>query len=194
MLNELLKKSTSKEHEELEGIMLTKKIFEESFNLSDYKQVLLTNYEIHRLIEENISNALDIEIQSRLNIKNRRKLPALIKDLEEAQIEPDKKNENHIIIPQFKTNSEALGAMYVLEGAMLGGNVILKQLRKMDVFKNLSLTYYSLYGAGLRENWISFIHELNTSVSDEEACLHKAKEVFHLYAQVAQRNIYSTLK
>lgn len=58
--------------------------------------------------------------------------------------------------------AQFLGALYVAEGAMLGGQVIKKQLQQNPSFANCNaFRYYTCYGENLRNKWIEFLTVVN---------------------------------
>lgn len=55
----------------------------------------------------------------------------------------------------LRQKSEALGAMYVVEGSTLGGRVIAKRLTDLDI-PSSALCFYSSYGAETGAMWMRF--------------------------------------
>jgi heme oxygenase (biliverdin-IX-beta and delta-forming) len=51
------------------------------------------------------------------------------------------------------SRAEAFGAGYVLQGSLLGGAVICRQIRSSDAIPHVPATYLELYGARLGEAW-----------------------------------------
>jgi heme oxygenase len=88
-----------------------------------------------------------------------------------------------------KNDAELLGAMYVLEGATLGGSVIVKRLKTNPNFEGLNLNYYQIYGEQLIPMWKKFCEVLNqqpeTSFDD---AVNGAKKMFNYIAAVQQQN------
>src|ERR1700761_4707836 len=127
MLHEALKQATKPNHDQLEQLMFVNEIMNGSLTLQQYRQILVTNYLVHKTFEDYLFDNLSPEIAGRLQIENRKKLAALEADLDELGLEPP---ELEHTTPQIeKTDAAILGAMYVLEGATLGGNVIVKRLK-----------------------------------------------------------------
>lgn len=190
MLQEILKQATSNQHDQLEQLMFVDKIMNGSLSIEDYKQILLTNYIVHASLEQALYENLDSSLQLELQINKRIKLAVLEQDLQELniaqpEIKPDK---NSIQIPQ--NNAAVLGAMYVLEGATLGGNVIVKRLKSNPNLQNkhLNFYYYQIYGSDLVTNWKSFCQVLNTKVAAEdfEISIQSALKVFDYFASTSQ--------
>ncbi|RYE31957.1 MAG: hypothetical protein EOP42_09930 [Sphingobacteriaceae bacterium] len=190
MLQEVLKNATNHQHDQLEQLMFVDKIMNGSLSVEEYKQILLTNYLVHAGLESYLHNNLSSDLQQELQIHKRGKLAALKHDLQELnipqpEINPDK---NSIQIPQ--NNAAILGAMYVLEGATLGGNVIVKKLKINPNLQNkqLNFYYYQVYGSDLVTNWKSFSQVLNTKVAsdDYEISVKNALNVFDYFALIMQ--------
>jgi len=190
MLQEILKLATKDNHDELEELMFVNEIMNKTITLEQYKTLLATNYIVHAAIESKLHHALDTELKGKLDIENRHKLTALEQDLIEADIE---KEELDALDFDFLTlsdynNAASLGAMYVLEGATLGGHVIQKKLRANHAFQDLNLNYYTVYDQNLMPNWLSFVKVLNTSVpeSDYAVAEESAVKMFEHIAEVAR--------
>lgn len=190
MLQELLKSATKDNHDELEELMFVNEIMNKTITLEQYKTLLATNYVIHAAIESKLHNALNTELKTVLDIDNRFKVAALEQDLHEMGIPKETLDKIDVDFLKDKNydTATALGAMYVLEGATLGGHVIQKKLRANPAFENLNLNYYSVYAQNLMPNWLSFVKTLNTSVpeTDYEAAKDSAINTFENIAKVSK--------
>ena len=181
---EILKKETDTEHQRLEKEMYVQEIFNGRLSFSQYCELIEINYIVSSSIEPEIHRALPAHLQNELNIVARNKISALEKDrnlLGFYNAIANKADQQ-----QYENIAEALGAMYVMEGATLGGNVIAKQLRKIDALKDQPFYFYTIYGQQLRANWMSFIEILNREVSQEDlpACIDSAKKTFDYFYRV----------
>ena len=159
MLQSQLKESTAGLHAELEKIMFVDKIKDGSLAFADYQNMLRTNYVLHRKYESFLFDGLSTAISTQLKTDKRRKVSALEKDLLQAGMTIPKKDDDMETAIKLENN----GAMYVFEGAMLGGNVIVKFLRvnpQMQAHR-LSYFYYSLYAGNLTEYWKTFCDVIN---------------------------------
>lgn len=75
--------------------------------------------------------------------------------------------------PQFpcpRTRAEALGLYYVVEGATLGGHVILRELAKRGVTDE-TLRFLDPYGADTGRRWRQFVDVLESESLDETGLL-----------------------
>ncbi|MHA4810783.1 biliverdin-producing heme oxygenase [Flavitalea flava] len=163
MIQERLKKDTRPDHDRLEELMFVGSIMDGSLSRVQYQGLLTTNYLIHEAYENSLFTLLPPLLAEELGIYHRRKLPALIMDLHELQVELPSagKMDKKWLVPENEFS--VLGALYVLEGATLGGNVIVKRLAVNPHLNHLNLNfyYYRVYGENLVQNWKSFCEVLN---------------------------------
>jgi heme oxygenase len=169
MLQKILKEKTQTLHDELEHLMFVTEIMNKTLSLDQYKKNIVINYAVHKQLENQLFEAVSDELQSKLNLGSRKKLPALEKDINELNIEEGEVLWQSNAEPEVLENDAfILGALYVLEGATLGGHVIAKNLATNPNFvhQNIPVHYYSVYGEDLMNNWKSFVAVLN-EVSEE---------------------------
>jgi len=169
MLQKILKEKTQTLHDELENLMFVTEIMNKTLSLDQYKRNVVINYTVHKQLEHHLFDALSDELQYKLNLGSRKKLPALEKDIRELNIE-----EGEVLLQSdaelgvLENDAFILGALYVLEGATLGGHVIAKNIANNPNFaqQNIPVHYYSVYGEDLMNNWKNFVAVLN-EVSEE---------------------------
>jgi heme oxygenase len=156
-------------------------------SLAQYKQILTTNYLVHKNFEHFLFDSLSPGIARQLDISHREKLAALQKDMDELDLsEPENDIED---ISFNKNDAELLGAMYVLEGATLGGSVIVKRLKTNPNFEGFNLNYYQVYGDQLIPMWKKFCEVLNQQPeSSIDDAVNGAKKMFDYIASVQQQN------
>ncbi|KQN38594.1 hypothetical protein ASE92_03990 [Pedobacter sp. Leaf41] len=184
MIANLLRTETAENHAALESLMFVNEIMNNTLSIENYKKLLTINYIIHQKLENKLANMLDNDLADRLDMKNRLKLAALEKDLAYWQIDSlTLPALNFELFVAEKNNAEVLGALYVLEGATLGGNVIKKHILANPNFSNHEggLNYYGVYGEELGSKWKNFVTILNESVisADYERCVRSANETFN---------------
>lgn len=187
MLQETLKQATRPDHDQLEQLMYVGDIMSGGLTLAQYKQILATNYIVHKNFEHALFNAITPELAQQLELTHREKLSMLEKDMQELNI-----TEPEIEIDEVtfdKNDAELLGAMYVLEGATLGGSVIVKRLKTNPNFNGLSLNYYQVYGEQMIPLWKKFCEVLNQQPeSSFDDAVNGAKKMFDYIAAVQQQN------
>ena len=190
MLHEILKSATKDNHDELEVLMFVNEIMNKTLTLEQYKTLLATNYIVHAALETKVHDILEPELKEKLNIETRGKVLSLEQDLAEMNIKKEDLDKLDLEFPVFKDqdNASALGAMYVLEGATLGGHVIHKKLKANPAFVSLNLHYYGVYDKNLMPNWITFLDVLNTSIPEEDFLRAKesAVKMFSYIAEVSK--------
>ncbi|GAA4213512.1 biliverdin-producing heme oxygenase [Pedobacter jeongneungensis] len=184
MIANLLRTETAENHKTLESLMFVNEIMNNSLSIDQYKKLLTVNYIIHQKSENILANMLNADIAAELEMNSRLKLSALEKDLNYWGIDsltlPGLNFE--LYLPQ-KNTAEVLGALYVLEGATLGGNVIKRHILANPNFKDheAGLNYYGVYGEELSTKWKKFVSVLNERVPevDYERCINSANQTFN---------------
>ncbi|MFT4094913.1 MAG: biliverdin-producing heme oxygenase [Niabella sp.] len=92
--------------------------------------------------------------------------------------------------PSIHNAAEAIGAMYVLEGSIMGGPYIVQMLQKRGIEKGFS--FFSGYGADSGRMWKAFQDVLNETGANEAAGLQimqKAAETFARFGHVFEMNV-----
>lgn len=163
MVSEYLKQNTAEYHDAAEKLFNSEKIFNKTFTLEDYKKIIHTNYLMLLHSENKIFRSLSDKYSEKLQLNNRIKLPLIEKDLESLSLE--NQTVSHDL--QFDNEHEALGAMYVIEGSTLGGNVIAKQLSKTEGFDNVTFNFFGCYQENTGPMWKNFKEVLDTEVTEE---------------------------
>jgi heme oxygenase len=188
MLQKILKEATQNNHAELEKLMFADQIMNGTLTIYQYKQIVTTNYLVHKLLEEYLITALRPETADKLNMESRRKLDSLTADINGLKmIIPSHKFDTHNII--FENDASILGALYVLEGSTLGGNVIVKKLKINPNLSSLHLDfhYYQIYGSNLIQYWKEFCEILNIQpLHTYSNSIDGAKRMFEFIAFVQQ--------
>ncbi|MCS3531857.1 biliverdin-producing heme oxygenase [Chryseobacterium sp. JUb7] len=163
MVSEYLKQNTAEFHDAAEKLFSSEKIFSRTFTLEDYKKIIHTNYLMLLHSEDKIFSSLADKFSDKLQLTDRKKLPLIEKDLESLALE--NQAASHTL--EFDNENEALGAMYVIEGSTLGGNVIAKQLSKTEGFDNVTFNFFGCYQENTGPMWKSFKEVLDTEVKEE---------------------------
>ncbi|SDX46938.1 biliverdin-producing heme oxygenase [Thiocapsa roseopersicina] len=121
----LLRHATAETHDAVERLPLMARLTSPSVTREDYLDYLHALAEVYAALEGSLLDALDEAIRNDLGV--RPKLPAILEDLAEQ-------GQPHIPHPSTQLaptgSGAALGGLYVLEGATLGGRVIAKHLRR----------------------------------------------------------------
>jgi len=192
MLQETLKQATQQNHDELEKLMYVQDIMNGSLTIDQYKRILLTNYIVHEHVEDQLHSGLSPQLANELELNKRAKLPALTADMREAGLSLSTAEHADVPAVSFVSDAEKLGALYVLEGATLGGNVIIKRLAVNQNLNNsgLGFHYYQVYGEQLIPYWKNFCAVINRqpeTTREESVC--GARKMFDFISAVQQATV-----
>jgi heme oxygenase len=183
MITERLKSETAEHHKATEAVSYGQSIMSGTLTLEQYATLIEKNYLIHAIVEKAMADCGFIPAEFELTQRN--KTQSLLNDLTLL-------NKTVPALPSFNiqyTNmAEALGAMYVLEGATLGGAYIFKALQRNPVVAPLGkFNYYSVCGEKIGPNWKAFqeglIANINTTELEDKA-IESAKKTFDLFKDI----------
>jgi heme oxygenase len=121
----LLRHATAELHQAVERLPLMARLTSPSVTREDYLDFLHALADVYAALEGSLLDALDEEIRNDLGV--RPKLPVILDDLAELGQAHVPRASTQIARPGA---AAALGGLYVLEGATLGGRVIAKHLRR----------------------------------------------------------------
>lgn len=176
MISVFLKEQTKQQHDDTEAKLQSQKIFDKSYTLDDYKTLLIHNYKLISRYEPQIHDQLQNYPELKLELRS--KIDALKTDLDNLNI----KTENEVPTQNLENEAEAFGALYVMEGSTLGGNVIAKQLKRNPEFENVEFNYFGVYGENTGPYWQEFKSIIDEKITEEhyEACVAGAKKAYQL--------------
>jgi heme oxygenase (biliverdin-IX-beta and delta-forming) len=164
----LLKTETANAHRQLERTSSFVRLFSPDYALPEYKQLLGLFYGFHVALEPLLFDGLSESHHSVLGHKVKTGL--LAKDLAtfgdtEAEIAKISRCDE---LPQLSSFARQMGALYVLEGSVLGGRIISKRLKEHfgdDVLDKLN--YYTCYGEHVGTEWKGFQSFMGDQFADE---------------------------
>ena len=176
MISVFLKEQTKQQHDDTEAKLKSQKIFDKSYTLEDYKTLLIHNYKLISRYEPQIQNSLRNYPKLKLDLRS--KIVALKTDLKNLNIE----TETEIPTQNLENEAEAFGALYVMEGSTLGGNVIAKQLKRNPEFENVEFNYFGVYGENTGSYWQEFKSIIDEEITQEhyQDCVTGAKKAYKL--------------
>ncbi|MDQ7948655.1 MAG: biliverdin-producing heme oxygenase [Pedobacter sp.] len=177
MFSTILKESTSVSHQKLEKIVVSK--LKDIRSESDYAALLIHFYAYFSALEKAIAPFIDDTILA--GFDQRRKAERLSTDIsalgEATTLLPT------VQMPQINTLAQALGAMYVMEGSVMGGPIIIGLLQKAGIQKGFS--FFGGYGDKTHAMWATFIQLLNekfTTPDQQKLAIQTANETFENFA------------
>ncbi|MDR6158444.1 MULTISPECIES: biliverdin-producing heme oxygenase [Chryseobacterium] len=175
-VSEYLKENTAEYHDAAEKLFNSKKIFSKTFTLRDYKKIIHTNYLMLLHSEEKIFRKLADKYSEKLKLRDRKKLPLIEEDLKSLSLNGS--TPSHEL--EFINEREALGAMYVIEGSTLGGNVIAKQLSKTEGFDDITFNFFGCYHENTGAMWKNFKETLDAEIHENkyDEVLSGAKKLY----------------
>lgn len=179
MLSNSLKESTKEAH-----LSLEKKVVQKMKAIrsdADYADFLKHFYAYFDQVEQAIAPYITADIlpdhaerRNSLYLKQDiLELGADVQDLPAAQA------------PQINQTIAALGALYVMEGSIMGGPIIVKMLEKSGITKGVS--FFSGYGEATGNMWGKFVAILNAhaqSPEDEQLAIDAANATFSNFEKV----------
>ncbi len=87
-------------------------------------------------------------------------------------------------LPVLRTSAELLGAMYVIEGSRLGGQLIARGVtERLGPAAQDSVSYFSGFKSQTGSMWREFVEVLTNAVPDAETdhAIHGAKQMFQCF-------------
>lgn len=164
MIGLLLKEQTKALHDLVEEKLLSHKIMDKSFTVMEYHQVLKHNYTFLHHFEDAVFSSLSDDTSQKIRLEDRKKLPFIKKDLAELGLTDSEKQP--LLKIEIKTEAEALGMLYVMEGSTLGGNIIAKNLAKNPAFSDIEFHYFGCYGEKTGSLWKNFREVLESKSTE----------------------------
>jgi heme oxygenase len=177
-----LRSSTSDQHSLLEQTTASRNLLCQQVTVAEYAAYLSLLYGFLKGFENIVFPMLQHSIT---DIKERGKTHLIVSDLNSLGIDeagiasiPD------VFFSEFyHSNATALGGMYVLEGSILGGVVILKHLRTTLGSESLAgkASYFTAYGSEIGSRWKIFLEAFcHASSGMEEEVIESASQTFSI--------------
>lgn len=176
MISEILKHKTKELHDSVEQKFNSSKIFEEDYTAEDYSKLLTYNYLFLKNYEQPVLEILSEKYEESLQLQQRRKIHLF--DLEKENLNSFRESACEIAV---KSEAEALGVLYVMEGSTLGGNMIAKKLEGNPDFYGKTFPYFRCYGDRTGSMWKNFKSVLDEVVREEDhvEVLKGAEKAYH---------------
>jgi heme oxygenase len=162
-----LKHATRVQHEQLEELVGPRLGFgDHAISLGQYRTLLQEFWGFYAPLEARIWARPEWQTQP-FSIAERQKLPRLAADLQALGMSASQLEAlpqcHHL--PSLDSWPQVLGAMYVLEGATLGGQIIARHLKQMlGIEGHNGAGFFNSYGAQVGPMWQAFGAFLNSQV------------------------------
>ena len=179
MLSVNIKDATKVAHQELEKKVILK--LKAVRSDEDYADMLKHFFAYFRAVEQAIAPYINSELLP--DHADRRNSEYLKRDIEELGLKVDELPT--VRVPKVENTLQALGAMYVMEGSVMGGPIIVQMLAKYGVVKGMS--FFSGYGEATGAMWGKFVSVMNAQASnsaEEALAINAANETFSRFSEV----------
>lgn len=182
MILKKLKEATKEQHEALESVV---DVMNRMFNKEDYGKLLTKFYRFYSAMETALP-AGELGAAG-FDIDERRKLPLLERDLTALGLLDQARAAAAVkpAVPAVDTAAKAFGAVYVMEGATLGGQVITRHLRDhLGLSIEEGGAFFNSYGPMVGPMWKAFGETVTTFAEKhdlDDQIVDSAKETFNSF-------------
>jgi len=175
----LLKEETLFEHQQAESVLIPQ--LEKISSKNQYCSLLKRFYGFYKPLQERSLQLLDPEVLPDRNTRNTSAL--ILKDLKHLGCGIENIPLS-VTLPDIRSEAEAMGALYVIEGSSLGGKIIRRMLLSNSSLNidEESVNFFNGYGDETGPKWLGFLKALETQ-TDSEAVLHSAKKSFRVFTE-----------
>lgn len=163
-----LRSQTAHRHQQTEDLV---DIMREDFSREDYKNLLVRFYAFYKSFEPQMFDALR-ENPVDFDYENRQNTPKLFRDLENLGTSEQEISaiESFDDLPNLDSREKIFGALYVVEGSTLGGQVISRHLKqKFDLDEANGSAFFSGYGKETGKMWNGFREAITAFADGDEA-------------------------
>lgn len=168
-----IKQETRKYHDAIEQNIFAKRLMGGTMTPAEYLAFLKKFYGYHAALEERFRGISGWKNYG-IILEQREKLPLLHQDLSTLEVAEHEIQTLPICteLPAINNIFQAFGALYVMEGSTLGGQIQMRQLHKIFGSTAIKATaYFSSYGASVGMMWKEFcaaLMALSTDNPDQE--------------------------
>ena len=187
-LREEVREATRTEHEDLEGHM---NLMRPDLTLEVYAHLLRRYHDFHAVFERFLfERAAHASAFAGFYCRDRLKASWLASDLKALHAtcaEPVAPLPQERLRTLFPSEQRLLGALYVIEGSMLGGSVLAKRFSsQLGLTADTGLMFFSGYGADTRAKWLTLLQLLADFDHDSDArheIIEGARSMFLLFKE-----------
>lgn len=162
-----LKAETANQHQQTETNV---DIMREGFSIDDYRKLLVKFYSFYKPFEEKMSEAISAN-GIEFNHSERLNTPKLESDLKSLGMSDEEISniETTDILPNLNSGERIFGALYVIEGSTLGGQVISRHLKQtLNIDAESGSAFFSGYGEHTRPMWMGFMGAIESFADQSE--------------------------
>ena len=185
-----LKKETAVAHKATEAVALGHKMKDLTLSRAEYSQLISCNWWIHQRIEKTIDAFLTQQTFPKLSVFFDRKSEWLAADMAYLNIIPNQQPFSTIVYPKITTKAALLGCLYVIEGSMLGGQLMVNLFRKHATLNDIAqFHFYQGYGKNTRQRWKTFqalTNEMEWTPLTTQQAVQQAKDTFRFFQSTYQ--------
>jgi len=182
MLSNHIKEATKAPHQQLEVVVVKK--LKSIRSKADYADLLKYFYAYFCKVEQAVAPYITTEVLS--DYTERRNSSYIKSDIE--ALGESVETLPHAVAPGIVNTISALGALYVLEGSIMGGRIIVQMLEKGGITEGIS--FFSGYGEATGLMWQRFVEVLNCyapTEDDEAQAIAAANATFKQFGDVFER-------
>lgn len=184
MLNEQIKTETKQGHQELEKLVVQR--LKSIQNNEDYADLLKYFYAYFLDLEKGIAAQIPPSLVD--FFQSRRNANHIAQDIKELGFSLE--NLPQTELPPITNKNQAIGALYVLEGSIMGGPYIVKMLQQRGIEKGFN--FFNGYGEQSGQKWGEFTGIINSEVTAEndiQEAILSAKHTFQQFANTFNNHI-----
>jgi heme oxygenase (biliverdin-IX-beta and delta-forming) len=190
MVIDTVRTETKRQHQELEGVLIP--VLKKMTDANAYAALLRMFYGYYQGIEDATDKYLNDDIVPRYS--SRGKGERILQDLRSLGITDTPPISTNL--PEINSVATALGAMYVLEGSSLGGQIITRMLMDSLKMPLEHFKFYNCYGEESKAYWEQYVDALNNSAAsmtedEREIIVNTAKDTFARFKEIALQNLPS---
>ncbi len=194
-----LKSTTQPQHDQLEAVSFAREIMSQKISRKEYIELLAKTAVIYQVLEPMVNEFINKTQDPALTPFISNRLSDVEKDLVNLTRRETEDNAGLSERKEIGNLSELIGILYVLEGARLGGKVIVKALRKNPTLADIKdFHFYQQTGIDIRQRWLNFRTLADNHLvkeQDQEKATLAARETFNYFYNVHktlfQNNLYA---
>ena len=162
------------------------KILTSQADKEHYKDVLKTFYGFYLPLEKKLESLEDWKDQD-FDLTKRRKTQMLLQDMKSMNMTDEEISQIEMCdkLPTIDNLPQALGCLYVVEGATLGGQIVSGKLKEtLGLTADTGSSFFNSYRENLRPMWkefSDFITRYSQETKIEEPIVEASDETYHKF-------------